>query len=137
VDAEAHPLPQQSPRVARFLLVAKHDLHLLVEVDGFELGVAGHQEVAPVHPQVLGFAGRPVHSEFLQVVAKPCILFLKAPAAYEPALLPGYLGRDAVLLLLDVDEFGPAAPIFRCLYPIALTLTSMNSLGTTAICAPK
>ncbi len=53
IDAEVHPLPQQSSRIARLLLVSEHDLDLLVEVDGFELGVAGHEQVAPVHVQVL------------------------------------------------------------------------------------
>jgi len=66
-DAEVHPLPEQPSSVSRLLLIGKHDFDLFVEVDGLELGMAGHEEVGPVHLQVLGFAGGPVYSQFLEV----------------------------------------------------------------------
>jgi hypothetical protein len=53
LDAESHPLAQESASVGSLLLVLEDDLDLFIEVNAFKLVVAGHEDVFLVHFEVV------------------------------------------------------------------------------------
>jgi hypothetical protein len=126
LDAKVHPFSEQSARVAGVFLFFEDDFDFLVEVDGLELVVAGHEEVVAVDQEVVGLAGGPGDAVFLEVVAEPGAFLLEAAVAHDGAAEAGDGGRDAVGGFGDPVELFPGIEVFGDLNGIGVTLISMN-----------
>lgn len=104
-----------------------------MKINALELSVAGHQQVRPIHLQVVRLARTPMHPQLLQILPKPHIFFLKTSLTHHRISLLSDLHRNLVFRLTNPLELSPFLEVLRRLNKKYPTFSSKNSFGTATI----